>query len=75
MAKGHLAQQLIHCLSPVKTERKEVGELHMGSEDGLVVSLVECIVQPSLVGVSKMELGDGLNVSELKNNDGASHTV
>lgn len=50
MDNGHFAQQLIHCLSPVKTERKEVGELHMGSEDGLVVSPVERIVRPSLVG-------------------------
>lgn len=50
MDNGHFAQQLIHCLSPVKTERKEVGELHMGSEDGLVVSPVERIFRPSLVG-------------------------
>lgn len=50
MANGHFAQQLIHCLSPVKTECEEVGELHMGSEDGLVVSPAEHIVRPSFVG-------------------------
>lgn len=50
MDNGHFAQQLIHCLCPVKTECKEVGELHMGTEDGLLVSPVERMVRPSLVG-------------------------
>lgn len=75
MANGHFAQQLIHCLSPVKTECEEVGELHMGSEDGLVVSPAERIVRPSFVGVSKTELGVGPKVSELGKNDDSSPTV